>query len=288
MTHELSNIDFVEVTFQLNPYREDYKDVLAALLADVGFDSFVEAENGLIAYASQKNFDNNLLSNVIENFPIDVDITYNIQQIEGKNWNEEWEKNYFEPLVIDEICAIKSSFHTLSKRYPYTITIDPKMAFGTGHHQTTELVIRYLLGEPLQGSKVLDMGCGTAILGILASMRGAASVKAIDIDPWAFNNAVENIERNEINNISLHIGDVGLIANDSFEVIVANINRNVLLADIPIYAKALSAGGALIMSGFYQDDLRAIQDKCKEYKLEFDSFNEKENWVAAKFVNTKR
>jgi ribosomal protein L11 methyltransferase len=200
--------------------------------------------------------------------------------MEDRDWNEECEKNYFEPIVIDNRCLIQSSFHQPKGIYEYCILIDPKMAFGTGHHQTTGLILRQILDMNLENKSVLDMGCGTAVLAILAAYRNANPVVAIDIDEWAFNNALENVKLNNVPNIRVELGGAELLGKETFDVIFANINRNVLLQDIPIYSSVLNDGGVIVMSGFYTDDIPAIRSRCEEYGLHFSHFAEDTHWAS--------
>lgn len=277
-------MNYLEVKFTLQPYTEDAKDVLNALMAEIGFESFVDSESGTTGYVSSDIFDENEMKQVIVEFPFDLKIGYELHEIEGKDWNEEWEKNYFQPLVIDNRCIVKSSFHKVEQVYEYNIVIDPRMAFGTGHHQTTELMIRSILNEDFNQKSLLDMGCGTAILAILASMRGANPILAIDIDKWAYDNAMENMKLNDIQNIEVQIGGAELLIKQTFDVILANINRNILLKDIQHYAKVLNAGGNLFLSGFYQEDVPAICLECEKCGLSYVSHKEKDNWVAVKLL----
>lgn len=275
---------YTEVEFICNPNNEVVNSILSATIAEIGFESFVESDKGTTAYIQKDMFDKKELDLVLENFPIDSQITYTLKDIEDKNWNEEWEKNYFQPLIIDNRCIIQSTFHNAPTTYEYNIFIDPKMAFGTGHHQTTELIIREILKENFEGKSVLDMGTGTAILAILASMRGADPITAIDIDKWAYDNAMENLSLNKINNIDVQIGGAELLGNLFFDVILANINRNILLNDIHTYASVLNKGGALFMSGFYTEDISVIAEECSKYDLTFEHSTEKDNWTAVKFT----
>lgn len=277
---------YVEVSFICQPNNSIITDILSANLADIGFESFVNSDNGVLGYISETSFDENTIQSTIKEFPLEVEISYTSTLIEDKNWNEEWEKNYFQPLIIDERCIIKSTFHENAPSYEYNILIDPKMAFGTGHHQTTELVIREILQDDFSNKSVLDMGCGTAILAILASMRGANPIVAIDIDEWAYENAKENLELNQISNIDVKIGGAGLLTrlDKHFDIILANINRNILLNDIHTYASVLNAGGTLYMSGFYTEDIATINEESNKNGLELKASNSKDNWAVVKFV----
>ena len=277
---------YFEVTFTTNPCNETVNDVVSALAGEIGFESFVEWENGVQAYVQQSFFDEEALKEMVANFPLsDTQITYTIQEAEDKDWNEEWEKNFFQPIVIGDRCCIHSTFHKDTPQTEYEILINPQMAFGTGHHETTSSIINELLDAELEGKSVLDMGCGTSILAILASMRGANPVTAIDIDDWCVNNSRDNIELNGISNITVELGDANLLkGKDPFDVIIANINRNILLADMAQYAACMHAGSELYMSGFYVQDIPAIQEKAESLGMEFIHHREKNNWAAVKFI----
>lgn len=277
-------MNYIEVIFICTPHDEVVTDVLSAALADVGFESFVTTDEGLTAYVQENDFNEDVIKTILEDFPVEALINYNFNKIEDKNWNEEWEKNYFKPLIIDNKCIIQSTFHNEPAIYDYNIIIEPKMAFGTGHHQTTELVIREMLDFDFTGKSVLDMGCGTAILAILASMRGADPILAIDIDQWAYDNAVENTELNHIKNVEIKIGGADLLVKDrTFDVIIANINRNILLNDIHSYSSVLNEKGVLFMSGFYQEDILAITEECNKHGLTFVHSKDKDNWAVVMF-----
>lgn len=271
---------YVEVDFTCNPNSETVADVLAAQLSDIEFESFVQSDSGLLAYVQESRFSIEKIDVLLRNFLLDAKIDYSFKTIEDKNWNEEWEKHYFQPIVFEGKCIIHSSFHQPEGDYDYRILIDPKMAFGTGHHQTTGLILREILSMDLQDRSVLDMGCGTAVLAILASMRGANPITAIDIDEWAYHNAMENVQLNNISNINVLFGGAELLGVETFDVIFANINRNILLQNIPSYAKVLNPGGKLIMSGFYKEDIPSIREKCEQNGLKYLYFSEMDNWVA--------
>lgn len=275
---------YIEVEFKCTPNNEIVNSILSATIADMGFESFVETENGTTAYIQAELFDEETLDGILNNLPVEAEIIYTFKSIDDKNWNEEWEKNYFQPLIIDDRCIIQSTFHNIPPTYDYNIYIDPKMAFGTGHHQTTELMIKQILNDDFHGKSVLDMGTGTAILAILTSMRGADPITAIDIDKWAYDNAMENLSLNNISNVSVRIGGAELLGNEMYDVILANINRNILLNDIHAYATVLNKGGFLYMSGFYYEDIPVIKEECIKHDLSFCQYTEKDNWVAVKFA----
>lgn len=278
-------MDYIEVKFNCTPNNEIVNSILSSYLAELGFESFVDYEDGTIAYIQANSFSSQAIDEVIENLPVDAKIGYTHSQIEGKDWNEEWEKNYFQPLNIDNRCIIQSTFHNMPvpPECEYNIIIDPKMAFGTGHHQTTELMIREILKTDFNGKSVLDMGCGTAILAILASMRGAKKALGIDIDKWAYDNAIENLKLNNIDNITIEIGGADLLGKENFDIILANINRNILLNDIHHYAAVLNQGGYLYMSGFYTEDIKALEAECVKYNLALEYSASKDNWAVVKF-----
>ena len=277
---------YFEVTFSVNPCNETVTDVLSAITAEIGFESFVECEGGIQAYVQQSMFDEESLKAIIADFPIaDTDITYTITEPEDKNWNEEWEKNFFQPIVIEDRCVIHSTFHKDYPKAEYDIVINPQMAFGTGHHETTSSILGELLDADLKGKSVLDMGCGTSILAILASMRGADPVTAIDIDDWCVNNSRDNIALNNINNITVELGDASLLeGRKPFDVIIANINRNILLNDMSAYTACMHKGSEIYMSGFYVQDIDAIRSKGESLGLKFVHYREKNNWAAVKLV----
>lgn len=277
-------MNYVEVKLKCKPNNEAINSVLAALLADIGYDSFVEHEEGTLAYVVSSLYDEEALKNLIENFPLDAQVEYEVKDIEDQNWNEEWEKNYFSPIVLEDQCVIKSSFHKDVPDAKYTIIINPKMAFGTGHHQTTILMLQEILKRDFTGQSVLDMGCGTAILAILASLRGAKDVLAIDIDQWAYDNTVENLNLNDIKNVSVEIGGADLLGKTSFDTVIANINRNILLEDMHTYAAVLNAGGVLYMSGFYTEDIEILKAEATKHSLVFDYYTQKDNWAGVKFT----
>lgn len=271
---------YIEVNFTCNPNTETITDVLATQLSDIEFESFVQSDSGLLAYIQKPKFSCEKIDDLLQDFLLDAEIDYSFKTIEDKNWNEEWEKHYFQPIVFENKCIIHSSFHQPEGEYDYRILIDPKMAFGTGHHQTTGLILKEILSMDLQNKSVLDMGCGTAVLAILASMRDADPITAIDIDEWAYHNALENVQLNNISNINVLLGGAELLGVETFDVIFANINRNILLQDIPSYAKVLNSSGKLIMSGFYKEDIPAIREKCEQNDLKYLYFSEMDNWVA--------
>lgn len=277
-------MQYNQVLFKCDPYSETVTDILSAMLAEIGFESFVRGEDALEAYVPLPLFSQSELDQVLVDLPLEVEISYTVQTMEDKNWNEEWEKNYFNPIVIGDECCIHSSFHQPEGTYRYPILIDPKMSFGTGHHQTTLLILKEILAMELSGKSVLDMGCGTGVLAILAAMKGATPVTAIDIEEWAYNNAVENVVLNGMTSIRVLQGGAELLGEERYDVIFANINRNILLQDLPHYEAVLKQGGIIVMSGFYLDDVPAIRSRAIELGLSFDHLKDMDRWVATTFV----
>ena len=277
---------YLEFTFRTSPCTEVVNDVLSAILGDAGFESFVEQEGGIAAYIQKDLYDETTVKAAIDEFPLpDTQIEYTFTEAEDKDWNEEWEKNFFQPIVIGDRCVIHSTFHHDVPQTEYDIVINPQMAFGTGHHETTSSILGELLDADLKGKSVLDMGCGTSILAILASMRGADPVTAIDIDDWCVNNSRDNIALNHISNITVELGDASLLkGRKPFDIIIANINRNILLNDMAAYAACMHKGSELYMSGFYVEDIPAIREKAESLGMTFVHHREKNRWVAVKFV----
>lgn len=273
--------DYKEYSFVVKPHYPGV-EILIAELAELGFDSFSETEDGLLAYIPSTKDEDRLLNGLPLLASPDFELSYRVKEIPDQNWNEQWEQN-FQPIEVDGKCRIRAPFHT-HEEVEFDIVIQPKMAFGTGHHATTHLMLSYLLKEPLVGKKILDMGCGTGVLAILASLKGAGPIDAIDIDPWSYQNALENIALNQVERITVYEGDSRLLANRHYDCIVANINRNILLADMERYAQALNQGGILFLSGFYREDLKLIQQELTKNGLVFKEAQEREKWVAVKAI----
>ncbi len=277
---------YYEFTFAACPCTETVTDVLAAVLGEVGFESFLECEGGLTAYIQQSLCDYTTICEAVEHFPLpDTKITFFYIEAEDRDWNEEWEKNFFQPIVIGNRCVVHSTFHTDVPQVEFDIVINPQMAFGTGHHETTSLIVGELLEAELAGKSLLDMGCGTSILAILARMRGAAPCLAIDIDDWCVRNSIENIALNGLDSIDIELGDASaLTGKGPFDVVIANINRNILLADMAQYVACMHPGSELYMSGFYVEDIPAIRQEAERLGLTFVHHREKNRWAAVKFI----
>jgi len=256
-------------------------EILIAELGSVGFESFTENENGVTAYIQKKDWHGDILEDIQLLQSEEVKIGYKMEEIEQVNWNSEWEKN-FEAIQVDDLVSIRAPFHD-NPNLKYDIVIEPKMSFGTGHHETTHLMIQHLTDLDLEKKTVLDMGCGTGILAIFAEMKGAKKLDAIDIDDWCYKNSLENVERNHCKNISVYKGDASLLENKRYDVIIANINRNILMQDIPVYVKNLNKNGILLLSGFYVKDIPIINKVAIKNKLQLEKQLERNSWVALKF-----
>ncbi|WP_294822891.1 50S ribosomal protein L11 methyltransferase [uncultured Flavobacterium sp.] len=277
----MSNI-YMGYHFTVEP-KEPGTEILIAELGETAFESFIETEEGLSAYVQKEFWNENILVGIQILDSEEFKIKYSFEEIAQVNWNEEWEKN-FEPIDVDDTCRVRAPFHEKTD-VKYDIVIEPKMSFGTGHHETTFMMIRHLLETDIEGMKALDMGCGTAILAILAEMKGAKPIDAIDIDNWCYLNSIENAGRNGCTNISVHEGDAALLVGKSYDLIIANINRNILLNDMQAYVNCLSKGGLLLLSGFYEEDIPAIDASCTEKGLTFVKKLSRNNWVSLKYIN---
>ena len=276
----MSTPTYIGYYFTVDPLQPA-SDILIAELGAAGFESFVETESGVEAYIQENDWNESILES-IDIFESDIaKINYTSERIEQTNWNEEWEKN-FHPIIVDDICSVRAPFHE-KPNTKYDIIIEPKMSFGTGHHQTTHMMIQHLLKTDISGKSALDMGCGTGVLAILSEMEGAQPIDAIDIDNWCYLNSLENVERNNCDHISVYEGDATLLNGKSYDLIIANINRNILLNDIKVYDSVLKPSGILLLSGFYKDDIPIIENECSKYGLTLTDSLEKNQWVALKF-----
>lgn len=277
--------DYMEVRIDLTPCNTDITDVLAAILAEEGFESFCPDSNGLTAYIRCADYRESL-KELPDRLPFAVTTTWKATLIEGQDWNREWEKHYFKPIVVGDRCVIHSSFHTDIPKCDYDIVIDPKMAFGTGHHSTTTLMLSRILETDMTHRSVIDMGTGTGILAILASMRGATPVTGIEIDEGAYINAIENAELNNRNKIQLICGDASALDKVDYKAdfFLANINRNVITSDINRYAAALKPGGRMWLSGFYVEDIEIIEHAAREAGLETGGFTELNRWACVELL----
>ena len=282
---------YIEVTITLSPV-DPYRDLLVDALGNEGpYDSFVELPDGLKAYVPADQFDEEWLKSRIDDlhqFSI-FNSQLSVQEMPDKDWNEEWEKQH-QPVLVEadngKKIWVRAPFHEHRTDADYEIEIEPKMSFGTAHHATTYMILSYLAELPMEGLRVLDMGCGTAVLGILAKMRGAAYVEGIDIDEWAYNNAMENVQHNNVE-MTIRIGDASLLADryDRFDLVIANINRNILLNDMAAYAAVLNPGGTLLLSGFYESDIPALQQHASTLGLQLQQTKSRQSWAALRLTS---
>jgi ribosomal protein L11 methyltransferase len=275
----MSNI-YIGYHFQVSPL-ELGSEILIAELGEKAFESFIETETGISAYVQKDLWNENIIEDIQILDNSEFNISYTFEEIEQVNWNEEWEKN-FEAIEVDGKCHVRAPFHEKTNA-EYDIVIEPKMSFGTGHHETTHMMIQHILETDFTNKKTLDMGCGTAILAILAEMKGAQPIDAIDIDNWCYLNSIENAERNNCKHISVYEGDASLLAGKKYDFIIANINRNILLNDMQQYVDCLNENGILFLSGFYTEDIPVITESCTSKGLSYVKQFERNNWVALKF-----
>jgi len=277
-------MDYIELNCKIASEKMG-SEILMAQLGEIGFESFMETNEGLLAYIPAKDFKEKSL-NILQSSDCKelLQFTYEFHLVEDQNWNEVWESNY-EAVVIADKCLVRAPFHPKMENIEYDIIIEPKMSFGTAHHETTSLMIEHLLETDLKNKSVLDMGCGTGVLAVLAALKGASKITAIDNDEWAYQNTVENVLKNQKGEIEVFEGDADLIKDKNFDVIIANINRNILLNDMGAYSLSLNKNGVLFLSGFYETDLPIIKEKATSLGLNYASHLTKNYWVAAKFVN---
>lgn len=273
---------YIGYTFKVSPIQPAV-EILIAELGYAGFESFVENEEGVIAYIQKEEWNENMIDDIYILSSDEFEITYEFEEIAQVNWNEEWEKN-FTPIIVDDLVSVRAPFHEKPDT-KFDLIIEPKMSFGTGHHETTHMMIQHILKNDFTNKSVLDMGCGTGVLAILAEKVGATKLDAIDIDNWCYLNSLENVERNDCNHISVYEGDVKLLEGKTYDSIIANINRNILLADISEYAKSLNENGSLFLSGFYKEDIPVIEAECNKHMLKLKETIQKGQWVALKFIN---
>ncbi len=286
-------MNYIEVVFK--NINKDNIDLLVFELEEIGFESYDETDNNCLkAYINSDNFCNNKIIEILSNNCLNK-ITHSHDTIKDQNWNKLWESN-FDYLIVEDKCLIKAPFHKVEKKYQYEITIEPKMAFGTGHHETTYLMMKNILNINFLNKYVLDMGCGTAILGILASKRGASFIHAVDNDEWATNNAIENVVNNGANNVKIFFDTAKFISSGKaesllseyskqyYDVIFANINKNVLLNDIPIYSKILNKNGHILLSGFYVEDNDDLLKVANDNDLYLEHTESNNKWSVLKLV----
>lgn len=274
-------MDYIEVT--ITGFRDLDPEIAMARLAGMGFESFSEVPGGFSAYIPDDQFEEDVVNLWLIALQKEQGVQYQMTKIPRRNWNEEWERAY-DPVVVEENCLVRAPFHKPGDGYLYDIVIEPKMSFGTAHHATTALMIGLMMKEDLAGSAVLDMGCGTGVLAILASKMGASKILAVDTDEWAYQNAIENVEKNGCHGVTVLRGDITAVVVSQFDLIAANINRNVLLNDIPVYAGLLKPGGRLLMSGFYEEDIPQITEAAELAGLRHCLTKTMDRWTGIKFI----
>jgi ribosomal protein L11 methyltransferase len=273
---------YIGYEFEVTPLQPGV-EILIAELGYAGFESFVEAEKGVTAYIQKGDWFSGILNDIQILKSDEFKIIFSFKEIEQVNWNEEWEKN-FSPIVVDDLCAVRAPSHK-EIDVLFDIVIEPKMSFGTGHHETTHMMIQHILNNDFNEKSVLDMGCGTGVLAILAEMKGAKPIDAVDYDNWCYLNSLENVKRNNCKEITVVEGDASVLGEKKYDIILANINRNILLNDMSVYVSCLNKGGLLFLSGFYNDDIPIIQEACEKEMLKFEEKLERNKWVSLKFLN---
>jgi len=272
---------YIAYEFSVSP-RNPATEILIAELGNVGFESFVENDNGVIAYIQKQEWSSKILDHLFILDSPEFEISFSHHEVVQTNWNKEWEKN-FNPIQVDGQVSVRAPFHE-NPSLNFDIVIEPKMSFGTGHHETTHMMIQHLLALDLNNKRVLDMGCGTGILAIFAEMKGANPIDAIDIDNWCYQNSIENVQRNDCHHITVLEGDASLLKENKYDLIIANINRNILLSDMKTYTDCLHEKGILLLSGFYKEDVAIIEDEVTKCGLIFQKMIQKNNWVALKYI----
>jgi len=272
---------YIAYEFSVTP-KNPATEILIAELGYVGFESFVENDTGVTAYIQKHEWNSQILEDLYILGSPEFKIKYAHHEVIQTNWNKEWEKN-FNPIQVDGQVSIRAPFHE-NPSLKFDIVIEPKMSFGTGHHETTHMMIQHLLALDLENKKVLDMGCGTGILAIFAEMKGAQPTDAIDIDSWCYQNSLENVQRNGCRHITVLEGDSSLLIGKKYDVVIANINRNILLSDMKKYTDCLSKNGVLLLSGFYKDDITIIENEVVKHGLVFDKMIQRNSWVALKYT----
>jgi ribosomal protein L11 methyltransferase len=278
-------MDYYKISVNISPLKEWLRDILSAQLAEAGFESFVETSTGMEAFIPAKNYKEADVSQVLHAFEKKHAFHVQKELIKSQNWNEVWEKNYFKPLVIGDRCIVRAPFHKNYPRLEYEIIIEPNMAFGTGNHETTSMMLEIVLENDFNERSVLDMGCGTGILSILAAKKGARKITAIDIDEWSFKGTKENAALNNVGNMDAKLGDASLLEGTKYDFILANIHKNILLKDLPVYSRCLNRGGLLFISGFYKEDIPSFIKKAKQEGLKETGRKTKNNWALLGFSN---
>lgn len=271
---------YISVQVQCKP---EFVEMLIAELSETGYDSFWENEMGFEAYIEKDRFEEKELEQILDRYRTEDEVSYTLQNVEEKNWNVEWE-THFEPIIVENKCLVRATFHQIKEKFPYEIIINPKMSFGTGHHATTYLMLQWQLELDHQNKRVMDAGCGTGILSIMAVKRGASTIVAFDNNEWAIENSRENFEINHCSEIQYFLGTVSNVNTDiPYDIILANINRNVLLEEMPLYADRLHTSGQLLLSGFYDKDAFSIIEEAGKQNLKLQGKKERNDWIALLF-----
>lgn len=279
---------YLEFEIPVRSWSTSEKEILYALMSQIGFEGFVEGKDDIQAYIEEQHFSSDKLNLLIDELAaINIRLQYRYHITEDQNWNEEWEKK-FNPVVVDEGVLIRAPFHDSSGDLEYTLVIEPKMSFGTGHHHTTKLMIREMGRLDMEGTRILDMGCGTGVLGIYGCLKGALRVLGVDFDQWSYENAIENIERNGTASMEVRLGDVGVLGNEMFDIILANITRNTLVRDMSEYTSHLLDEGRILVSGILAEDAQYVLNEAYRCGLHHDNTEEDSNWISLSFIKPKK
>lgn len=275
-------MSYLEIKVKANA---DFREIFIAELAELGFDTFQDEDELLIAYGELSNINQVSVEEMLKSYQTHTSFSYTFSQVEKQNWNEEWENN-FDPIFVDDKCVVKAPFHTIEQSFDYEIIITPKMSFGTGHHATTHLMLSFLLEQPLEQKSAVDLGCGTGILAIMAAKKGATTIAACDIDPWCVENSEENFTLNNIKGVSVRLGTAieSFEKPSKFDVVLANINKNVLLGEMSHYCAIMNNNGQLFLSGFYEEDINDLVNHATTLGLTLVEKKTKDNWASIKLV----
>ncbi len=276
---------FLEFVIPVRSWNSNEKEILFALMAQIGFEGFIEETDVIQAYIEKELYQEEVFNLLVDELAtLHIHVQFRFHQIDDQNWNEEWEKK-FDPVLINDQVLIRAPFHDSSDDRPCTLIIEPKMSFGTGHHHTTKLMIREMGNQVLKGKRILDMGCGTGVLGIYASRMGALRVLGVDNDQWAYENALENVSRNGATAMEVRLGDVGVLKSEMFDLILANITRNTLVRDLKFYAKHLLHPGLMLLSGILAEDVQYVLNEAYRCRLDHLNTREESNWISLTFAN---
>jgi len=279
---------YLEFEIPARTWSNSEKEILYAHMSQIGFEGFVEGEDDIQAYVEEQQFSSEAWNRLIDELAsLNIKVQYRYHKTEDQNWNREWEKK-FSPVVVDEGVLIRAPFHDGANDLEYTLVIEPKMSFGTGHHYTTRMMIREMGILDLKDRCILDMGCGTGVLGIYGCLKGARRVLGVDHDQWAFENAVENVERNSSACMEIRLGDVGVLEDEMYDIILANITRNTLVRDMPIYISHLQDGGNILVSGILAEDTQPVLNAAYQGGLIHEHTREESNWICLSFIKPER